>query len=73
VKNPENYRSFAWKTEAEVLGQAFSILRLSSTDASETVVTIELGALPGVYGVVLSAETAIGATYSTTVYITIGN
>ena len=73
VKNPENYRSFAWKTEADVLGQAFSILRLSSTDASETVVTIELGALPGVYGVVLSAETAIGATYSTTVYITIGN
>lgn len=73
VKTPDDYTSFAWKTEADILGQASTVLSLSSADEAETVVTIAQGALPGVYGVVLRAETAIGATYSTTVYITIGN
>lgn len=70
VENASNYISFDWITEAQILEYTNGPLTISPSGGTATV-TVANDALPGVYGVVVTASTSL-ATYSTTVYITVG-
>ncbi|MBB5227294.1 hypothetical protein DYE50_01160 [Treponema ruminis] len=70
VENAPEGAVFEWKTEAEIFGYTNNPLTIGANGSSATV-TIADNALPGVYGIVVTASKD-SITYSSTVYITVG-
>lgn len=70
VENAPEGAVFEWKTEAEIFGYTNNPLTISESGSSATV-TVANDALPGVYGIVVTASKD-SITYSSTVYITVG-
>ena len=70
VENASGFTNFEWKTEAEIFGYTNNPLSIEANEGTATV-TIDDDALPGVYGIVVTASKD-SITYSSTVYITVG-
>ena len=70
VENASGFTNFEWKTEAEIFGYTNNPLSIEANEGTATV-TIANEALPGVYGIVVTASKD-SITYSSTVYITVG-